>query len=53
MPYGSLWRRHRRAFAQHFPTTVKDEHLRNQHECARLYVRNLLLDPTDVCEHIR
>ena len=53
LPYGPWWRRHRRAFVQQFPTPVRPEHLHVQRETTVLFLRKLLTDPTDLCEHIR
>lgn len=53
MPYGDWWRRHRRAFWQHFTPAAVERHQETQRACARLFARKLLADPRDLRAHIR
>ncbi|KAJ3560335.1 hypothetical protein NP233_g10902 [Leucocoprinus birnbaumii] len=52
--YGSWWRRHRRAFHDHFnPSAIKRYH-QTQLTGARTFLRNLLRSPSDhLMDHIR
>ncbi|RPD62673.1 CyP450 monooxygenase [Lentinus tigrinus ALCF2SS1-7] len=53
MPYGQRWRRHRRAFWQHFLPASSLRYVPLQERSARLFLRKLLDDPSRLCEHIR
>ncbi|KAF9442056.1 cytochrome P450 [Macrolepiota fuliginosa MF-IS2] len=51
LPYGTWWRRHRRAFHQYFhPNRVSTYHP-IQLKCIRGYLRRLLSDPEDFLSH--
>ncbi|TFK82000.1 CyP450 monooxygenase [Polyporus arcularius HHB13444] len=52
-PYDQWWRRHRRIFSQCIPTTVPKEQLLVQQDYAALFLKKLLQNPTDFCDHIR
>ncbi|KAI0755203.1 CyP450 monooxygenase [Daedaleopsis nitida] len=52
-PYGAWWRRHRRAFWQHFLPGGLAKHYPSQQDAALLFLRKLLSDPTRLCDHIR
>ena len=53
MPYGSWWRRHRRAFWQHFLPASIATHVSAQKGYAQMFLRKLLADPSRLREHIR
>ena len=53
MPYGNWWRRHRRAFWQHFLPASIERHVSVQKKYAQVFMRKLLEDPTRLCDHIR
>ncbi|KAI1794936.1 cytochrome P450 [Ganoderma leucocontextum] len=53
MPYGNWWRRHRRAFWQHFFPASIERHVLVQKKYAQVFMRKLLEDPTRLCDHIR
>ncbi|KAI0754718.1 CyP450 monooxygenase [Daedaleopsis nitida] len=53
MPYGQWWRRHRRAFWQHFLPRATAKHLPLQHHFATIFLRKLCANPAQLCEHIR
>ncbi|TFK78806.1 hypothetical protein K466DRAFT_506694 [Polyporus arcularius HHB13444] len=54
-PYNHWWRRHRRVFSQHIPSTrpIPDEQLSIQYQCASLFLRKMLTDPGGLRDHIR
>ncbi|PIL22777.1 cytochrome P450 [Ganoderma sinense ZZ0214-1] len=53
MPYGAWWRRHRRAFWQHFYPTATEKYRSVQKQSAHMFLRKLLEDPSDLYDHIR
>ena len=53
MAYGQRWRRHRQAFTREFTPRVNPTHLTNQRESAHLFLRSLLKEPENLCEHMR
>ncbi|TBU40261.1 cytochrome P450 [Dichomitus squalens] len=53
MPYGSWWRRHKRAFWQHFHPASIDRHISIQKKYTRMFLRKLLAEPSRLREHIR
>ncbi|KAM5539479.1 hypothetical protein V8D89_006931 [Ganoderma adspersum] len=53
MPYGPRWRRHRRAFWQHFYPAATKKYYATQKQSARVFLRKLLDDPADLYDHIR
>ena len=53
MHYGDNWRRHRRAFWQHFLPAATPKYFAAQRNTTHLFLRKLLADPTKLCEHIR
>ncbi|KAI0697621.1 cytochrome P450 [Cerioporus squamosus] len=53
MPYGQWWRRHRRAFWQHFNPGAAAAHWPAQRAVAHLFLGKLLRDPSRLREHIR
>ncbi len=52
-PYDQWWRRHRRIFSQCIPTIVPKEQLLVQQQYATLFLKKLLHNPADFCDHIR
>ncbi|KAJ3563987.1 hypothetical protein NP233_g8587 [Leucocoprinus birnbaumii] len=52
VPYGHLWRRHRRAFHQHFSTSQVQKYNGAQTKEARMFLRRLLDAPDDFAHHI-
>ncbi|KAI0712465.1 CyP450 monooxygenase [Earliella scabrosa] len=52
-PYGPPWRRRRRAFWQHFLPAAADEYQHTERMIAQKFLRKLLLDPGQFCNHIR
>ncbi|RDX53567.1 cytochrome P450 [Lentinus brumalis] len=52
-PYDQWWRRHRRIFSQCIPTIVPNEQLLVQQQYATLFLKKLLHNPADFCDHIR
>ena len=54
MPYGQWWRRHRRAFWQHFNRNSVTAYWPAQREVAHRFLGKLLFgDPSRLREHIR
>ncbi|KAF5354016.1 hypothetical protein D9756_007051 [Leucocoprinus leucothites] len=53
MPYGTVWRRHRRVFHDHFHPNVVHKYHDIQAGTARAFLRQLLKTPDDFMEHIR
>ncbi len=53
MPYGTRWRRHRRVFWQHFYPAAIEKYHAAQSQSARVFLRKLLADTTDLREDIR
>ncbi|TBU63498.1 cytochrome P450 [Dichomitus squalens] len=53
MPYGQWWRRHRRAFWQHFRPDAVLGYQQAQCQIARRFLRALLQDPSELVEHIQ
>jgi hypothetical protein len=56
LSYGSLWRRHRRMFHDHFNAGAIDKYRPTQIAVARTFLRNLLESPaedSDFVEYIR
>jgi len=51
-PYGSRWRRHRRAFHDHFHPNIVAKHRDMQVKGARLFLLHLLESPDDFFRHI-
>ncbi|RPD62677.1 cytochrome P450 [Lentinus tigrinus ALCF2SS1-7] len=52
-PYDHRWRRHRRVFSQHIPSTVPQEQISIQRQYASLFLRKLHENPADLRDHIR
>ena len=53
MPYGQRWRRHKRAFWQHFHPGAVQSYQEVQRLEAHRFLRTLLKTPSDLREHIR
>ncbi len=53
MPYGNWWRRHRRAFWQHFRPQAVVNHYPAQQPMATRFLAKLLEDPSRFQGHIR
>lgn len=53
MPYGDRWRRHRRAFWQHFRPQAIIEYQAVQRTMAGKFLLKVLQNPTRFKEHIR
>ncbi|KAI0767308.1 CyP450 monooxygenase [Fomes fomentarius] len=53
MPYGQQWRRHRRAFWQHFNPNVTAEHRPFQRAMAHRFLYKLLTEPSQFKKHVR
>ncbi|RDX45826.1 cytochrome P450 [Lentinus brumalis] len=53
MPYGNWWRRHRRAFWQHFRPQAVVNHYPAQQTMATRFLAKLLEDPSRFQDHIR
>ncbi|KAI0742311.1 cytochrome P450 [Daedaleopsis nitida] len=54
MPYGHVWRQHRRVFAEQFSVSAaSEEHQQIQQNYAQLFLRKLLNEPEELREHIR
>ncbi|KAF9466030.1 cytochrome P450 [Collybia nuda] len=53
MPYGSWWRRHRRAFHEHFHANAVLKYQPIQQREARAFLRRLLVTPETFAHHIR
>ncbi|KAI0697620.1 cytochrome P450 [Cerioporus squamosus] len=53
MPYGQWWRRHRRAFWQHFNQKASLAYWPAQRKGAHQFLGKLLRDPSRLIEHIR
>ena len=53
MEYGTWWRRHRRAFWEHFTLAAVERYQPMQRTSALKFARRLLEDPTSLNEHIR
>ena len=53
MGYDDRWRRHRRAFWQHFAPAATERLAPAQDAFARVFARRLLEDATKLTEHIR
>ena len=53
MPYGQWWRRHKRAFWQHFNPGAIPSYQPIQRSGARRFLKKLLKAPADLREHIR
>ena len=52
MPYGVVWREHRRAFWQHFNPGAIVKYRLTQRAYAQTFLRKLLMDPTHRDKHI-
>ncbi|KAI0697644.1 cytochrome P450 [Cerioporus squamosus] len=53
LPHGQWWRRHRRAFWQHFNGKVSIAYRPAQRDVAHQFLGKLLRDPSRLSEHIR
>jgi len=53
MGYGQWWRRHRRAFHQHFNQTAIQEYRPQLQAASRTFLRRLYREPQDFAQHIR
>ena len=53
MPYGPLWRQHRRSFHEHFHRDVVTKYQPIQKEEVRAFLRLLLVTPDNFFHHIR
>ncbi|KAI0693294.1 cytochrome P450 [Cerioporus squamosus] len=53
MRYGAWWRRHRRAFWQHFFPAASEQYQPIQCRSTQVFLQKLLEDPTHLVEHIR
>ena len=53
MPYGDWWRRHRRAFWQHFRPDAVEKYREYQHDGVRRLLSGLLATPDKLQEHVR
>ncbi|KAI8994236.1 CyP450 monooxygenase [Trametes punicea] len=53
MPYGSLWRQHRRLFWQHFQPGAIPKYYQIQREASIKFLRKLLTSPAQLEGHIR
>ena len=53
MPYGTAWRRHRRAFHEHFQANAVHEYLPIQVKETQALLRRLLTTPQNFMHHIR
>ncbi|TFK83549.1 cytochrome P450 [Polyporus arcularius HHB13444] len=53
MGYGPWWRRHRRAFWQHFFPAASEGYRPIQRKSTQVLLRKLLDDPTQLVDHIR
>ncbi|KAF5329779.1 hypothetical protein D9619_009098 [Psilocybe cf. subviscida] len=52
-PYGSSWRRHRRAFNEHFRASAVQRYQPIQAQGTRAYLNKLLKSPQDFTSHLR
>ncbi len=53
MPYGQWWRRHKRAFWQHFHPGAISSYQQIQRSAAHRFLNKLLKTPSKLREHIR
>lgn len=53
MPYGQWWRRHKRAFWQHFHPAAITSYQPIQRSSAHRFLNKLLKTPSKLREHIR
>jgi cytochrome P450 len=53
MPYGTKWRRHRRAFHEHFHANAVHKYLPIQVKETQALLRRLLTTPQNFMRHIR
>ena len=53
MPYGTEWRRHRRAFHEHFHANAVHKYLPIQVKETQALLRRLLTTPQNFMHHIR
>ncbi|EDR10167.1 uncharacterized protein LACBIDRAFT_248655 [Laccaria bicolor S238N-H82] len=53
MPYGTMWRRHRRAFHEHFHTNAVHKYLPTQAKESQALLCRLLTTPQNFMHHIR
>ena len=53
MPYGPLWRRHRKLFQEHFHRNVVSKYQPIQRQETQAFLRRLLVTPDNFFYHIR
>jgi cytochrome P450 len=53
LPYGPWWRRHRRAFHEHFHAGAVHKYLPTQTKETHAFLRRLLVTPENFRHHIR
>ena len=53
MPYGAMWRRHRRAFHEHFHVNAVQKYIPIQTKEILVFLHRLLVTPENFIHHIR
>ena len=53
MPYGLLWRKHRKLFHEYFHRNTVTEYQPIQRQEVQAFLRRLLVTPDDFLHHIR
>ena len=53
MPYGTMWRRHRRAFHEHFHVNAVQKYIPIQTKEILVFLHRLLVTPENFIHHIR
>ncbi|EDR09884.1 uncharacterized protein LACBIDRAFT_189858 [Laccaria bicolor S238N-H82] len=53
MPYGTMWRRHRRAFHEHFHVNAVQKYIPIQTKEIQVFLNRLLMTPENFIHHIR
>jgi cytochrome P450 len=53
MPYGTMWRRHRRAIHEHFHVNAVQKYIPIQTKETQAFLHRLLITPENFIHHIR